>query len=152
MADVITLAQGLTNSEAAWLISGLGALAFLVVIAVGIKTLFWGKNQIAPQPLIIALEKEFVNRPEYERRHSDLGNQLIDARKYAHDEIHAVRGELQSMKLAGEVRDATLHKLDERTQTHTRIMSGLDTKMDKVVERMADKVESLIRDRGARHP
>jgi hypothetical protein len=142
------MAQLLSNASAEWMIAGLGCIAFLLGIGVGIKKLFFDKGtMISPQPLLIAMEKEFVNRHEYERRHGDIENQAKDVRAYAHDEVHEIRGSLQEMKLSGEERDQLLHKLDERTQTHTRVLSGMDQKIDHMADRMADKVEKLISNR-----
>jgi membrane-bound ClpP family serine protease len=104
-----------------------------------------GQQQIITQPLIIALEKEFINRAEYERRHSDIENRVKEVSKYAHDEVHAIRSTLQAMQSAGELRDQMLHKLDERTITHTRQLSAVDAKVDRVVDRVADKVEGLLK-------
>lgn len=128
-----------------WLAAGLGALLGILVL---IKKLREGGAKLNPQPFLVAMEKEFVHRHEYERRNTDLENQVKEGRSYSHDEVHAVRNELHAMKLSGEQRDEVLHKLDERTLTHVRQLTGLDQKLDKVVERMGDKVEQLLRDRG----
>jgi sulfur carrier protein ThiS len=149
------IAESLTDAQGMWLLTGAGAIAF---IAFGVNQVMGilvkrkqltapiiTQQQINPQPLIVAMEKEFVSRHEYDASHVDLKREVVEVRKYAHDEVHAVDDELESMKQAGEERDRLLHKLDERTQTQTRLIGGLDIKLDRVVDRLADKIELLLR-------
>jgi signal transduction histidine kinase len=150
------IAQVLSNASAEWLIAGIGAISF---VAIGTNAVFGiaikrkqlnapvMQNMINPQPLIVAMEKEFVHRAEYERRHSDVESQIKEARKYAHDEIHAIRGFLSSMQLASEARDQLLHALDERTKTHTRQLDSVDVKIGRMSDRIADKIESVLREK-----
>jgi hypothetical protein len=143
----------LTDPSAQWLIAGLGAIAFLAIAGNAVFGILLKRKQLGapagslinPQPLIVAMEKEFVHRAEYERRHTDVENQVREARIYSHEEIHGVRNELHGMNLKGEERDRMLHTLDERTRTHQRTIDGLHQKLDRVVERVGDKVEELLR-------
>lgn len=91
---------------------------------------------INPQPFIVAMEKEFVARAEYERRHSDVENQVKEARTYAHTEIHAIRGILQNQQLSMEVRNERLSSLEADSKTHTRQLTGLDAKVDKIIDEL----------------
>ena len=141
------IAESLSNAEAAWIITGLGAVAFITYIAVGVKKLFFEKKyDISPQPLLVALEKEFVARAEYERRHNDLENQVKDTRKYSHDELHNTRNDIQAMKLSGESRDHLLHTLDERTQTHTQIIRSIDVKVDAFGKDVHSRINDVLKE------
>ncbi len=99
---------------------------------------------INPQPFIVAMEKEFVLRRDYLPQVEDLKNQDKENRKYSHDGLHDLRNELNAIKLGAEQRDQLLHKLDERTLNHTRVIEGINQKMDRIVDRVADKVEALL--------
>ncbi len=103
---------------------------------------------INPQPFIIAMEKEFVNRRDYDLQVEDLKNQDKENRKYSHDGLHDLRNDLNAIKLGAEHRDQLLHKLDERTLNHTRVLDSQSMKIDRIVERVADKVEALLFKRG----
>lgn len=158
------LAEVLSDASAQWLIAGAGAVMFLAVgtnaifgVLLKRKALHAPPGQfINPQPFLIELKKEFVTVPmlekhaqqlaaDLEEHKNDMHNQLKDLRAYAHQSNHDIRGDIQGIMLAGQGRDELLHKLDERTITHTRVMEGFTTKLDRMVDRMADKVEELLR-------
>ena len=150
--------DGQATAVGIWLLTGFGALAALGITGNAVMGILVkrkqlaappiGQQQIITQPLIVALEKEFINRAEYERRHGDVESQVKEVRKYAHDEVHAVRNVLQAMQTAGENRDQLLHALDERTKTHTRTIENLTSKIDRQGDRIADKVEQVLLRRG----
>jgi hypothetical protein len=95
------------------------------------------QQQIVTQPFVVAMEKEFTNKREFEK-----------FEKYVHGAHHAINQEIHSVKLGGENRDELLSKLDERTLTHTRAIDNLSLKADRIVDRVADKVEALLRNGG----
>ncbi len=161
MMDLLLLAQ-MPDPKGAesvgWLMLTIGGIIIMVAAALAcavyIKQLRASKvvqQQIITQPFVIAMEKEFGARAEYERRHAEVENQVKDTRKYAHDEAHEIRNIMQTMKLAGEGRDQLLHALDERTKTHTRVIDGINMKIDRIVERVADKVEALLQKQRGGH-
>ena len=133
------IAAGFENVDAGFLRDFAIVIVALLGAALTVKKLFW-PQVVSPQPLIVALEKEFVGKHEFEK-----------FEKYVHTSNHSTNGELQALRLAGENRDELLSALDERTKSQMRSIDNLSLKIDRVVDRVSDKVEALLRNGGGHH-
>lgn len=142
MSNVI--AAGFENMDAGWLLQMMIFLAAAAALALCIKKLFFERtNHISPQPLIVALEKEFVTKHEHDKSHTALHQHIVNVDAYAHQESHNIREIINAMGLDSKLRSELLSALDERTKTQSRVIDGLAGKMDRIVERVADKVEEI---------
>lgn len=92
----------------------------------------------------------YITRDEFNRRIEEWKVVAEKTEIYLHKSMHELRDRFQVMMTGAELRDHTLAALDERTVIQTRTMDGLSNKLDKVVERLADKVEDIIRTGGRR--
>lgn len=126
------IAQVLNNAQATWLITGLGAVGFLVGIAVGIKKLFWDPPAIRPQPLKVVIDKEiedkFVCKPEFKK-----------FEQYVHTAHHKMNSELQAIVNGSEERNEVLIALEERSK-HTA------TTVDTIARRTEEIEKTKYRD------
>jgi hypothetical protein len=143
---------GSATSIGVWVLMAIVAMAaglFLynqvLTAKVNQKLLSAPPQQSMVQPLIVAMEEKFVTVPHFNEKHLEVRQQLKEVRAYAHDEVHNVRGDINAIRLAGELRDTLMHKLDERSLNQGRVIEGMNAKMDRLVDRFADKVEELIR-------
>ncbi len=145
-----------------WLILTLGGI--IVIVAAGLASAAYIKQlraskvvqqEIITQPLIIAMEKEFVARIEYERRHKEMeghvverGREIKDLRAFTHEESHKIRNTLTAVTLEMNQRSERLSALEADSKTLTRQIESLNVKVDRIVDRVADKVEKLLEKRG----
>ncbi len=139
------IAAGFENVDASLLRDLLIIVAAVIGLALGTKKLFWEKPPAGlTQPFMIAMEKEFVARQEYERRQVDLESQVKDVRSYTHDQVHGLAEVVNAANVDARARNERLSALEADSKTHTRQLENLNGKMDRIVERVADKVEALL--------
>lgn len=119
-------------------------LAAVAVFALCIKQLFFTKGVAMAQPLIVALEKEFVTKGEYDKRHTEVRQELKEVRAYVHQEVHGLREVVNASAVHTKNNSEMLFALDERTKTQGRSIDQINIKMDRLGDRIADKVEKLI--------
>ncbi len=145
-----------------WIMLTIGGI--IIIVAAGLACAAYIKQlraskvvqqQIMTQPFIVAMEKEFVARHEYERRNKDMAEQVIDRRReikdvqaFTHEESHKIRESLNAISLEMGQRSERLSALEADSKTFTRQLDSLNVKVDRIVDRVADKVEKLLEKRG----
>lgn len=88
------------------------------------------QQQINPQPLIVAMEKEFVHRRDYDRDHTDLKNRLTENTTYVHERIHDFAKLVDTVTNDAHKRNELLAAVDERTKLQGRQLQLIDNKID----------------------
>ncbi len=145
------IAAGFENVDASLLRDLLIIAAAVVGLALGVKKLFFEKQATGfTQPFMVQLQKEFVDRIEYERRQTDLEAQVKDGRAYTHEQVHGLSEIVNAANIDARSRNERLSALEADSKTHTRQLENVNGKLDRIVERVADKVEALLhKERGA---
>ena len=125
----------------------LAIVAVLLGIGVGVKVIFFNKSNtlISPQPLSIALEKEFETKTDAAKTHETLQRDTSDVESYAHTEVRAILEMIKAGEMEARLRSERLSAIEADSKTHTRLLEGLTLKVDRVVERVGDKVESILK-------
>lgn len=76
---------------------------------------------ISPQPLIVALEKEFVGKPEFQK-----------FEKYVHQSNHDLRESVQGIVNASEHKEQMLAKLDERSKHTSQMVDTIARRTEEI--------------------
>lgn len=138
------LAESFTTAQGVWVLTGFGAIT---VLAIGVNQVMGilvkrkqlnapiiSQTQINPQPLIVAMEKEFLLKRDYDRDCEDAKNQLTEVRSYAHGRIHDLAQTISSISLSLQGRSERLAALEADSKTHGRQLGAIDQKIDRLID------------------
>jgi chromosome segregation ATPase len=131
----------MTPDQLQWTGMGIGALLVLLNLAVLIKQLL-AKETPQPQPFLIKMEEVFVKKEAFDELKTDVHNQLRDIRAYVHEEIHALRNELDKTSLQqregfDRVRELIDREFKELDRKRSVSIAGIYDELGKLREKAA---------------
>lgn len=113
---MITLPNPSSYEAVGWIVVLLLALGGGIVgLVVGCLTIAEKRKNLrasvvpAPQPFLIKLEEEFTKKAEFQEHKEDVARQLKEGLSYTHDEVHKLRGEMNTRDLLTEHHREGLH-------------------------------------------
>lgn len=98
------------------------------------------QQQINPQPLIVAMEKEFVHRRDYDRDHAEFKNRLTENTTYVHDRIHDFAAAITTVTEDSHRRNERLAAVETDCKTHKHQLSSIDGKIDTIRDKLGIQI------------
>jgi hypothetical protein len=130
------------------MLTWLACLAVLLGMALIMKQLFWptkSNGVVSPQPLIVALEKEFVLKRDHDKAVKDLTNQVTEARTYAHDRVHDLSETVNDLHVDSKNRNERLAVVENEAKTHTRQLTQIGGQLVEVGRNVDNRVNEVLK-------
>lgn len=145
--------EGNATAAGIWLLTGLGAITALGITGNQILGILVKRRQlnappgttINPQPLIVAMQKEFVQQHEFEAHKKasadahakfelGLNNRFTEFSNYEHGRIHDFAKFLETLRAQSEDRLGRLAAVEADVKTLSRTVTNFDGKLDKLID------------------
>ncbi len=116
----------------------LAIVALVFTVAALVKSLFRKAPAPGlPQPMIITMKEQFVEKEEFDELKNDVHNRLKEMGAYIHEGMHGLKGDLQHLVTAGEEREIRLgEKLDAHWRDLTKERSASSARLYERIEKI----------------